>query len=77
MLTLLPQPISLYLVALVYGGVGLLFALYFAARGAAKLDPAAEGAPIGFRMLILPGAAALWPLLLAKLLRGTPEDSQA
>jgi TRAP-type C4-dicarboxylate transport system permease small subunit len=26
------------------------------------IDRSAEGAPLGFRLLIFPGAAALWPL---------------
>ena len=33
------------------------------------LDPAATGAGRGFRVVILPGAAALWPLLLSRCVR--------
>lgn len=57
------------LFALVYVGIGVLFGLFFAAKGAALLDPVADGAPVGFRILVMPGAAALWPILLTKLLR--------
>jgi hypothetical protein len=46
-----------------YGLAGLLFGLVFLARGAATLDPAARGAGWGFRLLLLPGAAAFWPWL--------------
>ena len=53
----------------VYLGVGLLFALPFAARWAGRLDPAAAAGSWGFRLLILPGATLLWPLLLYRLLR--------
>lgn len=53
----------------VYLGVGLLFALPFAARWAGRLDPAAAAGTWGFRLLILPGATLLWPLLLYRLLR--------
>jgi hypothetical protein len=53
-----------------YATGGLLFALAFSAMGVARLDPAARGASWGFRVLILPGAAALWPLLLRRWLRG-------
>jgi len=46
-----------------YLGIGVLFALAFVARGAAAIDPAARAGSLGFRVLILPGAAAFWPLL--------------
>lgn len=49
-----------------YGGIGLVFALAFVARGAARIDPDAAGATLGFRVLILPGAAALWPWMLLR-----------
>jgi len=51
-----------------YLAVGVLFAVAFVARGAARIDPAAAGMPWGARLLILPGAAAVWPLMLAKWL---------
>lgn len=55
--------------------VGVPFAIAFAARGAAAIDAVAEHAGWGFRLLILPGAAALWPLLLIKWIAAarTPE----
>ena len=56
----------------VYLGVGALFALGFAFWGAARIDPAAIGMPIAARLLILPGAAALWPLLLWKCVLRQP-----
>ena len=46
-----------------YAVIGLIFAVAFALRGVDRLDPAARGAASGFRAMILPGAAALWPLL--------------
>ena len=49
-----------------YLGIGLAFALAFVTRGAAAIDPAARGMPVLARLLIVPGAAALWPLLLWK-----------
>jgi hypothetical protein len=53
-----------------YAALGLAFALFFVSVGVQRLDPAAKGASLGFRLLILPGAAAFWPLLLRRLLRG-------
>ena len=49
----------------VYFGVGLLFAVFFSFRAVDRIDPAAREAGLPFRLLILPAAAALWPLLLA------------
>lgn len=50
----------LYLLA---GGA---FALPFAWRGAAAVDPVARHATLGFRLLVMPGAALLWPLLAVR-----------
>ena len=50
----------------VYLAVGLVFALAFVARGVAAIDPDAREMPWPARLLILPGVAALWPLLLWK-----------
>jgi hypothetical protein len=60
-------PASLILwIATAYGAAGFTFAIAFVARGAAAIDQSASGAPTGFRLLIFPGAAALWPVLLTK-----------
>lgn len=55
----------------VYGGMaycllGLVVGVPFVLRGVDRLDPAARGAPLGFRLLILPGSVALWPWLMRK-----------
>lgn len=54
-----------------YALAGVLFAAVFVAVGIQHVDPAAEHAPLGFRLIVLPGVAALWPLLLSRWLRGT------
>ena len=41
--------------------VQMLFGLLFVTRGVGRVDPAAASGTWGFRVLILPGAAALWP----------------
>jgi len=46
-----------------YALAGAVFALLFAWRGAAAIDPVARHATWGARALMLPGAALLWPLL--------------
>jgi len=52
-----------------YAAADLLFAIAFVTKGVVRVDPVASGAGWGFRLLILPGAAALWPLLLRRWLR--------
>ena len=55
-----------------YLAMGTCFAVAFAAWGVQTIDPAGKGMPISARLLILPGATALWPLLLVKWLRRQP-----
>jgi hypothetical protein len=52
-----------------YGLAGVVFAIAFLARGIGRVDPAAQHAPWGFRLIVMPGVAALWPLLLARWVR--------
>ena len=52
-----------------YGAAGLLFAVAFAWRGWKSIDPHAEAGTIGFRLLIVPAAALLWPWLLVRWAR--------
>ena len=53
-------------VVLLYLGCGLLFGSAFVSAGAAKVDGAARGTSVLFRLLILPGTVALWPVLTAR-----------
>ena len=48
----------------IYAGLGLAFALVFVWVGVQILDSEAQGAGVGFRLLILPGVTAFWPMLL-------------
>ena len=57
----------LVLAAAGYLALGVLFAVPFAAGWVGRLDPAAKAGTWGFRVLILPGAVLLWPLLAARL----------
>jgi len=57
--------------------LGMLFALPFAFHWVNRIDPVAARGTLGFRLLILPGSALLWPLLLRRALRGraaTPDQ---
>ncbi len=52
-----------------YAALGVLFAGAFLARGIERLDPGAHGSGWGFRLIVLPGVVAFWPLLLRRWLR--------
>lgn len=58
--------------AMMYVAIGLVFALIFVFAGVGRIDESAKGAPLAFRLLIIPGAAALWPMLLMRWARGQP-----
>jgi hypothetical protein len=49
-----------------YLAVGALFAVPFLLFGIGRVDPAAKGAPLTFRALVLPGVVAMWPLLFRR-----------
>lgn len=59
--------------ALAWTAAGLVFAVPFVLRGAARIDPDAARGTWGFRVLILPGCVALWPLLLVRWMRAPRE----
>ena len=50
----------------VYTGIGLLFAIAFLTVGISQVDPDSKGSGMGFRLIILPGVAALWPVLFTR-----------
>ena len=62
-LTLVLNALGLYLT------VGLVFALWFCFRAVGKVDPMAAEIGIGMRLILVPGATALWPLLLRRMRR--------
>ena len=57
----------------VYASLGLVFAVPFVWLGVQRLDSEAQGSGIGFRLLILPGVAAFWPMFLYRWRRGIAE----
>lgn len=56
--------------AFIYLAIGALFAVWFAARGAARLDDAANETGFGFRLIIFFGAVAFWILLARRVAKG-------
>jgi hypothetical protein len=53
-----------------YLGLGLAFAAVFVTVGVGRVDPAARGTSVSFRLLILPGTAVLWPVLARRWWKG-------
>jgi len=61
---------ELFVAALtVYGLAGIAFAGGFVILGIHRVDPVAEHSSLGFRLMVIPGVAVLWPLLLTRWLR--------
>lgn len=60
----------------VYAAVGLVFAVAFVLRGAARVDPQAVGGSWGFRLAILPGVVAFWPVLARRWAGGGPPPEE-
>ena len=56
-----------------YLACGLVVAIPFAFVGVGKIDPHAAHGSWGFRLLIIPGSIAFWPLLLKRWLHGVKE----
>ena len=54
---------GIVLLLAIYAAAGLLFGLVFVTVGIGRVDIRALKAPLGFRLIILPGVVAFWPLL--------------
>jgi hypothetical protein len=55
--------------AVLYGVAGVVVALSFVTVGLDAVLPAGTPVTIGARMLFVPGAAALWPIVLRRWLQ--------
>jgi hypothetical protein len=56
-----------------YAVFGVVFALAFVTVGVKSVDLGAKNGSWGFRLLILPGVAAFWPVLLYRWKSGRHE----
>ncbi len=67
---------AVFSLAAVYLLAGFLFALCFVWKGSQRIDPAAAESSFGFKLIILPAATILWPLLLRRWCTrsGPPEE---
>jgi hypothetical protein len=52
-----------------YVGTGIVIAVAFVVVGIARVLPPSTPVTIGARILLLPGAAALWPFVLTRWLK--------
>jgi len=59
-----------------YGIAGLVFAIAFVITGVKHIDSQTIGSGAGYRVLIFPGAAVLWPLLLRRWISRTAEPPE-
>ncbi len=62
-----------------YFALGAVFSLLFVWRGVARIAPEGSEFTRGFKVVILPAAAALWPILAWRWSRGQlpPEETSA
>ena len=68
----MPVAQVIFIVIIGYVAVGVVFALAFVTIGVGRTDPIARASGISFRILIIPGVAALWPVLALKWVRARP-----
>ena len=57
---------SIVFLVLMYAQVGVIFGIFFLTRGIHRVDEQARHTSVAFRLMILPGVVALWPLLLSR-----------
>lgn len=67
---------AFFIVMGIYLMCGLASAIPFALVGVKKIDPHAAHGSWGFRLLIIPGAMAFWPLLLRRWKGGIKEPPE-
>lgn len=52
--------------------LGLVFAVPFVFRGAAKIDTPAAETGFFFKLILIPGSMVFWPMLLKRWIKGSP-----
>ncbi len=66
----------IWLLLAAYLGVGLVVAGLTLLFGLGRLEPGAAGMTVRVRVLVFPGLAALWPLVLMRLCGVRPKEDR-
>ena len=53
----------------IYLCCGIVFSIAFLVKGISRIDETTYNSTWGFKIIIIPGAIALWPLLLQKWIK--------
>lgn len=69
--------VAILLIFALHFAIGALFGVFFVWRGVSRIDAAADGCGWLFRLLILPGVIALWPMLAVHWHRAVHTRGQA
>jgi hypothetical protein len=56
-----------------YLAAGLIVAASALVRGLGRIDPDAENATLGFRILVIPGLVLMWPVIIRRIRSGRRE----
>lgn len=59
----------------VYMLAGVLVAIYAVSGALRRFDPATQESRLGFKVVAFPGLAALWPVVLLKIMAAKPRSS--
>ena len=54
-----------------YFAIGLVFSIYFFLSGAKRLDKGIKASPWTTRLILIPGAIAMWIFLIPKLFKNS------
>src|SRR5260221_11143984 len=60
-----------------YAAVGIVIAAAFLAVGVTRVLPAPAAVTLGARIMLFPGAVALWPYVLIRWLRSSPSRDRS
>ena len=60
-----------------YAAVGIVIAAAFLAFGVTRVLPAPAAVTLGARIMLFPGAVALWPYVLIRWLRSSPRRDRS
>ncbi|MBC6426251.1 MAG: hypothetical protein GDA51_07235 [Ekhidna sp.] len=53
----------------IYLIIGVLFSIYFYAKGSVRIDEGVKGTPWHFKLIIFPGVVLFWSVLVRKLMK--------